>query len=439
MNKAISRLTAISVIIIVILAIIAAYFAFYGGAPTTTTVTTLTTTSAVPTTTTVTTPTTTSIVYAGTIKVGFTTSVTGSLSVEGTRQLHGIQLWQEWVNTHGGIKIGNKIYNVSLVYYDDQSSKDNVVALYERLITTDKVDFLISPYSSGLTFTAAAIAEKYHKVMVATGAASDNIFQQGYKYTVQLYTPGSLYLKSTIDLLLAKDPNAKNIAIIYEDEIFAASVADGAKKYAESKGLNVVYYDKYPSKPTDLSSLLTVIKSKNPDAIIGGGHFADGVLLIKQAKQLNVNAKLFSIVVAAPEDKFRDALGADANYIMGPSQWEPDVKYTVNYGPSVSEFINMYVKRFNETPTYHSAGGFAAALVLQAAIEKAQSLDSDKVREAFNSLDLKTFFGAFKIDPTTGLQIAHQMVIIQWQDGKKYTVWPPEAASREPIYPKPSW
>jgi branched-chain amino acid transport system substrate-binding protein len=111
----------------------------------------------------------------------------------------------------------------------------------------------------------------------------------------------------------------------------------------------------------------------------------------------------------------------------------------VNYGPSVSEFINMYVKRFNETPTYHSAGGFAAALVLQAAIEKAQSLDSDKVREAFNSLDLKTFFGAFKIDPTTGLQIAHQMVLIQWQDGKKYTIWPPEAASREPIYPKPSW
>jgi len=94
-----------------------------------------------------------------------------------------------------------------------------------------------------------------------------------------------------------------------------------------------------------LSSLLTVIKGKNPDAIIGGGHFADGVLLIKQAKQLNVNAKLFSIVVAAPEDKFRDALGADANYIMGPSQWEPDVKYTVNYGPSVSEFINMYVRR----------------------------------------------------------------------------------------------
>ncbi|MEM3833456.1 MAG: amino acid ABC transporter substrate-binding protein [Thermoprotei archaeon] len=412
MNRAISRLTGISIIIIVIIAIIAALFIFT-MAPTPT--------------------------AGGTIKIGFTTSVTGSLSVEGTRQLHGIQLWQEWVNSHGGIKIGNKIYNVSLLYYDDQSSKDNVVALYERLITADKVDFLISPYSSGLTFTAAAIAEKYHKVMVATGAASDSIFQQGYKYTVQLYTPGSLYLKSTIDLLLAKDPTAKNIAIIYEDEIFAASVADGAKKYAESKGLNVVYYDKYPSKPTDLSSLLTVIKSKNPDAIIGGGHFADGVLLIKQAKQLNVNAKLFSIVVAAPEDKFRDALGADANYIMGPSQWEPDVKYTVNYGPSVSEFINMYVKRFNETPTYHSAGGFAAALVLQAAIEKAQSLDSDKVREAFNSLDLKIFFGAFKIDPATGLQIAHQMVLIQWQGGKKYTVWPTEAASKEPIYPKPSW
>ncbi len=415
MHKAISRLMSIIIIIVIIVAIAIGLVFYSGLAPTT------------------------SVKPAGTIKVGFTTSITGSLSVEGNRQLRGIQLWQEWVNSHGGIKVGDKIYNVSLVWYDDQSKKDNVIAFYEKLITSDKVDFLISPYSSGLTLTAAAIAEKYKKVMVTTGAASDTIHKQGYKYIVQVYTPGSLYLKSTIDLLLAIDPNAKNIAIIYENEVFSASVAAGAKEYALSKGLNVVYYDNYPSNPTDLTSQLTVIKSKNPDAIIGGGHFADGVLLIKQAKQLNVNAKLFSIVVAAPEDKFRDSLGPDANYIMGPSQWEPDVKYTVNYGPSVSDFISMYTKRFNETPTYHSAGGFAAGLVLQAAIEKAQSLDSDKVRDAFNLLDLKIFFGAFKIDPTTGLQIAHQMVLIQWQNGKKYTVWPPEAATKEPIYPKPSW
>ncbi|MCC6019409.1 MAG: amino acid ABC transporter substrate-binding protein [Candidatus Verstraetearchaeota archaeon] len=376
---------------------------------------------------------------AGVIKIGCTSSLTGKLAVEGTRQINGLILWVEWVNSRGGIKVGDKYYNVTLVYYDDQSSKDLVITLYEKLVTEDKVDFLISPYSSGLAFTASAIAEKYRKVMVVTGAASDSIFQQGYKYIVQTYTPGSLYLRSSIDLVLKKDPKAKKVAIPYEDELFSATAALGAKKYAEEKGLEVVYFDKYPSGATDLSPLLTKIKALGPDIIVGGGHFADGVLLAKQLKELGINVKLVSILVAPPEDKFYEALKETANYIMGPSQWEPDVKYSVNYGPTVEEFIKMYEARWKERPTYHSAGGFVAGLYLQAALEKAGTLESSKVREAFNTLELKTFYGFLKIDPATGLQIGHEMVLVQWIDGKKYTVWPPEAATREPVYPKPPW
>lgn len=376
---------------------------------------------------------------AGVIKIGCTSSLTGKLAVEGGRQINGLILWSEWVNNHGGVKIGDKRYNVSIVYYDDQSSKDLVITLYEKLVTEDKVDFLISPYSSGLAFTASAIAEKYHKVMVVTGAASDSIFQQGYKYIVQVYTPASLYLRSTIDLLLKKDPTAKKVAIPYEDELFSATAASGAKSYAEGKGLEVVYFDKYPSGVTDLSPLLSKIKAIGPDIIVGGGHFADGVLLVKQLKELGVNVKLISLLVAPPEDKFYEALKESANYVMGPSQWEPDVKYPVEYGPKVEEFVKMYEEKWKERPTYHSAGGFAAGLYLQAALERAGALDSDKVREAFNTLDLKTFFGALKIDPATGLQIGHEMVLIQWIDGSRYTVWPAEAATREAVYPKPSW
>ncbi|MGC8947901.1 MAG: amino acid ABC transporter substrate-binding protein [Thermoprotei archaeon] len=433
MKRAISRLTGIIIVIIVIVAIIAAWYALFGGGgPAAVTTTT--------TKTTVTTTTTATTMPTGIIKVGFTTSLTGSYAVEGTRQLHGIQLWQYWVNNKtGGIIVNGTRYFIKIIYYDDASKKDQVTALYEKLITQDNVDFLISPYSSPLALTAAAIAEAHSKVIVTTGAAADSIHQQGYKYVVQVYTPGSEYLWSTLDLIKAKDPSAKKIAIVYSDDVFSASVAEGAKKYAEQNGFTVVFYDKYPSTATDLSPILTSIKATNPDAIIGGGHFADGVLLIKQAKQLNVNAKLFSIIVAAPEDSFYQSLGADANYIFGPSQWEPDVKYNATYGPSVKDFIQMYKSMFNETPTYHSAGGFMAGLVLQAAIEKAQSLNSKKVRDAFNTLDLKTFFGEFKIDPVTGLQIAHKMVLIQWQNGKKYTVWPPEAASAQPLYPKPAW
>jgi branched-chain amino acid transport system substrate-binding protein len=375
------------------------------------------------------------------IKIGFTEPLTGTLAVEGNRELHGILAWQYYVNNvTNGIMVNGTRYYVQLVYYDDQSSNTQVTALYERLITQDKVDFLFTPYSSGLGFTAATVAASHGKLIVATGVASDTIWKQGYTNVIGTITPASKYLVSTIDLLKTYDPTAKNIAIVYSDDIFSAMCAAGAKNYSLQNGFNVVYYGKYPSTATDLSSVLTSVKATNPDAIIGGGHFADGVLLIKQAKQLNVNAKLFSILVATDEPAFYQSLGSDANYIMGPSQWEPDVNYPVSYGPSNQWFVSTYMKMFNnETPTYHSAEGFAAGLYLQAAIEKAQSLDTAKVRAAFNTLSLNTFFGPLQIDPATGIQVAHQMVIIQWQNGVKHTVWPPSAAVANPLYPKPPW
>lgn len=78
-------------------------------------------------------------------------------------------------------------------------------------------------------------------------------------------------------------------------------------------------------------------------------------------------------------------------------------------------------------------------LVFVKAVEEAGSLDPDKIREAFGRLHLMTFFGEFKIDPDTGLQVGHKMVVVQWQGGKKVIVWPPEAATGKLYYPMPTF
>ena len=114
-----------------------------------------------------------------TITIGFTASQTGALNNDSTAQMRGIELWRDDVNANGGIKVGGKSHNVKLVTYDDESQNTRVQQLYTRLITQDKAQFLISPYSSGLVATAAIISEQYGKVMITTGGALEKTYQLG--------------------------------------------------------------------------------------------------------------------------------------------------------------------------------------------------------------------------------------------------------------------
>jgi branched-chain amino acid transport system substrate-binding protein len=177
------------------------------------------------------------------ILIGFTASQTGSLNVESTRQLNGLRLWLDDVQKVGGIRLTDGTALMpDIKFYDDESKGDRVQALYTKLINDDKVDFLISPYSSGLTKTASVVSEQNGVVMVTAGAADDTTMEAGYKGTFQLYTPASRYLTGAIDLLAKLDPSIKKIAIVYETDPFSTSVAKAAQEYAKSKGYEIVLY-----------------------------------------------------------------------------------------------------------------------------------------------------------------------------------------------------
>ncbi|GAB6888672.1 amino acid ABC transporter substrate-binding protein [Desulfothermus okinawensis JCM 13304] len=385
------------------------------------------------------------------IIIGFTTSQTGKLNAESKEQFNGLELWKKYVNKNGGIYVKNlhRKFPVEFRYYDDESSKDRVQQLYVRLINQDKADFLVSPYSSGLTASSAIIAEQYEKVMLATGAASDSIFSKGYSHVFQIYTPASRYLTGALDLLKTTDPKAKKIAIIFEQSNFAKAVATAAKNYAEKLGYKVVIFESYGKGTTDFTSFLNKIAEKKPDAIIGGGHFADGETFAKQIFEQKIQVKLVSLLVAPAVPKFAE-IGKAALYVTAPSQWEPKAKFTKNtakklgikwYGVSGDWFIKNYAKLYGETPGYHAAGGFAAGLVLQKAIEDAGCLKSSKVIGALEKMDIMTFYGRIKFDRGDyyGRQIGHEMVYLQWQNkgGKlvKQVIWPKGAESANLIYP----
>jgi len=387
-----------------------------------------------------------------TLKLGFTASQTGKLMVESTRQTNGLYLWMNEVNAAGGVRVGdNTLVKFEAVYYDDESTKERVQELYTRLAVEDNVDFMLSPYSSGLADASAAIAEQYGKLMITIGAASDSTYKQGYRLVYQTYTPASRYLTGAVDNIAVLDPALKKIAFVHEKDSFSTGVATAAKEYAESLGYEIVLFEGYESGTTDFSPFISRLRAANPEAIMGGGHFQDGSEFARQLSEKNIHAKYIALLVAPPEPSFGE-LGEAALGIVGPSQWEALAGFTPDsaaaagleyYGPLGTDFDQNYKTLYGEDPSYHAAGGYAAGLILQWALESAGSTNTQAVKAALDTIDILTFFGRTNFDTTAeahGLQLGHSMVYIQWQTDEqnfivKQVIWPPEGATAEALYP----
>jgi branched-chain amino acid transport system substrate-binding protein len=374
------------------------------------------------------------------ITVGFTVSRTGALNVDSVPQLNGIELWAEQVNAAGGIKAGGKSYQVKLASYDDQSIPARVQQLYSQLILSDRADFLISPYSSGLTATAVIVSEQHGKIMLTTGAAEEKTYQLGNRHLFQMYTPADQYLVGPLDLLKAKNPSAR-IALLYSDDAFSKAVAVAAREHARKLGFSVVLDEAYSPNTTDFGPIIRKIAAANADALIGGGHYADGSTLARQLHEQRVDLKFVSLLVAPDSPQFA-GLGDAAVDITVPSQWEPEVTFKPDYGPTPQAFTAAYKAKYSELPGYHAAGGYAAGLILQHAIEQAGSIETDNVAQALDATKLTTFFGdtRFATDKSQhGLQIGHTMVVAQWQRKNgtlvKEVVWPEKAVTTKLEYP----
>ena len=375
-----------------------------------------------------------------TITIGFTNSQTGPLNVDSLGQTRGYQFWRDEVNAAGGIKVGNKKYKVKFVSYDDQSVGGRVQQLYTRLVTQDKADFLFSPYSSGLTAPATVISEQYGKIMIDSGGAEEKPFETGNKYLFMVITSAEHYLSGAAEALKEKDPHAK-IAMVYSDDPFSKDVLAAAAQQAKTAGLDVVLNESYSPSTTDFGPIVNKIVSSNADGFMGGGHYSDGATLARQMHDQKANMKWMSILVAPADDKFGE-LGPAALGVTVPSQWELQVNYKPQFGPTTAEFAKTFEAKMHAKPDYHSASGYTSGVVLQHAIEQAGSIDTDKVAAALNSTDITTFFGHVKFATDAGhhgLQAAHEMVLAQWQmiNGKlgRQVVWPAAAQSANLLYP----
>jgi branched-chain amino acid transport system substrate-binding protein len=373
------------------------------------------------------------------IRVGATLSQSGTYALQGRQALQGLLLWIEETNAHGGLAVSELTppVRLQLLTYDDHSRRADLEHGLDSLITRDHVDILIGPYSSGLTRTAAAIAEAQHKVLWNHGGSSDAIMRQGSSWLVNLPTPASRYFAGLFPCLRRYLPQGQRIAIVERrGGTFAHEVASGARQQAEACGFLTLPSCYYPADRDDMQALAVDLAKVQPAAIVAVGRYADDVALVRALGKMALGVQVLA-AVAAPMQAFWEDLHATAEGCIGPSQWELSRGGAPDIGPTSAAFVERFRRRFGESPDYPAAQAYAMGLIIARCVAIAGTSDDEALLRAAQQLDCRTFYGRFRLDPETGGQIGHETVLVQWQDGVKCLIGAGDVAEVPLVAPKP--
>ncbi len=369
---------------------------------------------------------------------GATVSLTGRYAREGRMIQEGYDLWAEEVNKKGGITAGGTSYLVRMIYYNDESNIETAKKMTEKLIVSDKVHFLLGPFSTTMTRPSSEVANAHGKLMVEGAGAADTLFERGFKNFFAVRPPASRDMKSLIDKLSLLEPRPETVVILNEDSGFPKSVAKGARELVLQKGLKILAHEEFSSDSADIRPLMLKIKALNPDVLLAPAYIDGSVLVVKNAVAVGLKPKVLAFSIGPATLAFTEALGEKAENVWGASLWEKELRFKGPVFGTAMEYAQKYKDKYGHWPNYMNAEASAAAVAYQLAIERAGSIEQQKVREAIASLNIETFFGLIDFDEK-GRNTKKEMVVMQIQGGKKVLIYPDRIKEKDAIYPDPSW
>ncbi len=380
----------------------------------------------------------------GEIHLGSAISLTGKYATNGIHAKNGYEFAIQKIKENGGVKFGGKCYNFKVTYYDDESKGDRGATLAERLISQDKVQYMLGPYSSGMTKAIAPVTEKYQIPMVEAEGASRSLFNKGYRYLFAVLSTSEQYLAPAVTLAAevaeknGKSPSSVKVAIAVENDPFSldvrAGVLDDVKKY----DMNIIIDEQLPRDLSDMSAILTKVKLLKPDLLIVSGHSKGAATAVRQIDEQNIKVPMIAVTHCEAADvtgKFGDA----ANDFLCPTQWAETMSYSDPIFGTAANYEKEFKAAFPEYKDrqvpYQTAQASAAVYVFKDAFERAGSLDKEKLRDALAATDMMTFYGGIKFSEA-GNNIAKPMALRQIQNGQYNVVAPTKFASHKLNWPR---
>ena len=376
------------------------------------------------------------------IILGSAISLTGKYSSNGVHTQNGYNMAVDRINSMGGVKVGGKTYKFEIIYYDDESNPKRAAQLAERLISQDGVEYMLGPYSSGLTKAIAPVTEKYGVPMVEANGASRSLFTKGYKYLFAVLAPANLYLDVAIDLAVEKNGGKPvKIAQAFEQDAFSQDVRLGILDAAKRTKSKIIIDDKLPKELNDMAATLAKVKAVKPDVLVVSGHSKGALTAIRQISEMKVDVPMLAMT-HCDASKLAKQHGKKAQYALCASQWHKTLTYKDNFFGDGLKYDADFTKAYGYAPPYQAAESSAALLVYKDAFERANSFDTKKLRDALAATKMQTFYGNVKFG-SGGQNEAKPMVLFQVIcEGDKCenkVVAPTKWASAKLIHPIPKW
>jgi branched-chain amino acid transport system substrate-binding protein len=378
-------------------------------------------------------PTATEEPVAEAIKIGASLPLTGDFSEPGTAAKKGYELWVDVINEAGGL-LGRQ---VEFVLYDNASDPDTAVADYERLITQDKVDLVVGPFSSRLVIPTSEVAAKYGYAFPEPAGGAPDVFNRGLTNIFFCQpAPSAEQAIPFADFILnlPEDVRPQTFAVITNDDPFSISVVEAAEQLLTDGGLEMVLKETYPPDTKDFSSLAAKVADLDPDLLLGGTQFEDSVGQIKAYQQAGYQPRgaMFTTGPGLPVE-FKEALGDATEGVFAPISWFEESTTETN-----PEFVSAYHGMFGDEPIAEdSANAYTVGQVLQQAIENTQSIENAALIEEMHTATFTTVVGPLAFNELG--QPEGSYMVLQWQGDSYVIVGPDFAKQAEPAWPKPNW
>jgi branched-chain amino acid transport system substrate-binding protein len=366
------------------------------------------------------------------IKVGYAISLSGPQSAGAMlTTVPNYRLWVDEVNKAGGLMLKkyNKRVPLELTEIDDRSNNEDMVRLVERMMSVDKVDIVLTPWSTGANLQVAPTFAKYGYPQIMGTAGSNRIDELVGKFPTMLWflAKPDDQMKSLVEMLSDLKKQGKvndQVALFVVQLPFGQEYSSTLKQLLASAGFKTVYDTAYAFPPTDLSTQVKAAKAANPDTMIALSYPPDTLMLTEQSIANDFNPKIRFLGVGVAFPVFKAKFGDKANGIFGLGGWDPN-------GPGMQDYFARH-KAFNkgaEPDRWASAATYAGLQALQQAIEKVGEIDRAKILQELKTGTFKTVAGDLKL---AGNRDAAAWHIGQWQGGEFYAVAPASRAGAKP-------
>lgn len=358
--------------------------------------------------------------------------LTGKQAKFGEMMKRSYEIAAEEINAKGGIKKKKLV----LSFEDSGAKPETARAIVEKLIDTKKQPIIVGEYTSACAKAVAAVAEERKTPYLVVASADDDITQKNYKFVFRQNPVNAHYSDAVIDFI-QKVVKPKTMVILYESSAFGTSGAEAMAKDAAKAGIKVLLKEKYEAGSVDFKPLLSKVKATQADVIYMVSYVMDASLLMKQIKELRIDAKLFAggaAGFAIPEfiDNAKDA----AEYVITATLWTPQLSY-----PGAKQYADKYKAKYKDYPSYHGASAYSAIYVVKDALERAKTWTQDGIRAALKASNTMTAFGPVKFEDKEGYQNQNftDTFVLQVIKGEHETIWPEKYASKKYVYPIPTW